>query len=261
LLAEHGLALWIDTGECRALFDTGQGLALAHNAAALGVNLGDAHAVLLSHGHYDHGGGLHAVLPKRPGLDVYLHADAIIAKLSTRGGTTPRPVGIPQIDLEALVNVATPRWTLEPTPVGKGLMLTGPIPRVVSFEEAEDGFLTDTGILATDPLTDDQAAFLETKAGTVVILGCAHAGVVNTLRHVRALTGGRRIHAVIGGMHLGAAGDARIDATLRALLEMGVARVAPAHCTGLAATAALMRAFGAQCAPARVGEVYEFDAP
>jgi 7,8-dihydropterin-6-yl-methyl-4-(beta-D-ribofuranosyl)aminobenzene 5'-phosphate synthase len=109
-----------------------------------------------------------------------------------------------------------------------------------------------------DPLADDQAAFVETPAGAVVLLGCAHAGVVNTLRHVVSLTGGP-IHAVIGGMHLRAAGPDRIESTVRALVDLGTRRVVPCHCTDPRATAALARELGERCLPGQVGAVHEFE--
>ena len=259
LLAEHGLSLWIDTGECCVLFDTGQGLTLTHNAAALGVDLNEAHAVLLSHGHYDHTGGLHHLLSARPGLDVFLHPAALGVKFSTRGGGAPRDIGIPQVDREALSERAKLRWTVGPTRIGEHLTLTGPIPRVVAFEDAEGDFFKDANACTADPLVDDQAAFVETEKGIIVFLGCAHAGVVNTLRYVADITGGRPIHAVVGGMHLASASRPQVEAAIQSIVEMGVSRVVPAHCTGLVAAALLQERFGVGCSPVRVGVTLDFE--
>jgi 7,8-dihydropterin-6-yl-methyl-4-(beta-D-ribofuranosyl)aminobenzene 5'-phosphate synthase len=257
LLAEHGLSLWLETGGRRILFDTGQGLALAHNAGALGVSLARADAVVLSHGHYDHTGGLAAALQGRRGVPVYAQPEVMSPRHSRRGGET-HAVGMPGAARQALTQRGTFRSSRVPLPVCGGLRLTGSIPRVTDFESEAGTFFLDEEGSEPDPLADDQAAFVETGAGTVVFLGCAHAGVVNTLRQVESLTTGP-IHAVIGGMHLGAAEPERVETTVRALVDRDVRRVVPCHCTGLPATAALLRELGSRCTPGHVGAVLEFE--
>jgi 7,8-dihydropterin-6-yl-methyl-4-(beta-D-ribofuranosyl)aminobenzene 5'-phosphate synthase len=256
LLAEHGLSLWLEAGGHRFLFDTGQGLALAHNAEALGIPIARADAVVLSHGHYDHTGGLHTVLSGRRGLPVYAQPEAMSPRYSRRRGEA-REVGMPAAARQALTQRGAFRSSRVPLPVCGGVRLTGTIPRLTDFEGEAGTFFLDADGREPDPLVDDQAAFIETRAGTVVLLGCAHAGVVNTLRQVESLTTGP-IHAVIGGMHLAAAPE-RIEATVRALVDRDVSRVVPCHCTGLAATAALARELGDRCMPGRVGAVLELE--
>jgi 7,8-dihydropterin-6-yl-methyl-4-(beta-D-ribofuranosyl)aminobenzene 5'-phosphate synthase len=257
LLAEHGLSLWLEAGGRRVLFDTGQGLALAHNAQALGIPLARADAVVLSHGHYDHTGGLAAVLQGRRGLPVYAHPDATSPRYSRRGGEA-HEVGMPAAARQALTQRGAIRSSRVPLPVCDGVRLTGPIPRLTDFEGEARAFFLDQEGREPDPLVDDQAVFVETRAGTVVLLGCAHAGVVNTLRHVEALTTGP-VHTVIGGMHLGVAEPERIEATVRALVDRDVRHVVPCHCTGLPATAALARELGSRCSPGHVGAVLELE--
>ena len=257
LLAEHGLSLWLETRDRRILFDTGQGLALGHNAAALGVRLDRADAVVLSHGHYDHTGGLAAVLAGRRGLPVYAQPEVLSPRYARRDGEA-REIGMPATARQALTQRGAFRSSRAPLAVCDGVRLTGSIPRLTDFEDESGTFFLDADGHEPDRLVDDQAAFVETRAGAVVLLGCAHAGVVDTLRQVEALTSGP-IRAVIGGMHLAAASPERIAATVRALDERGVRRVVPCHCTGLPATAALARELGDRCTPGRVGAVYEFD--
>jgi 7,8-dihydropterin-6-yl-methyl-4-(beta-D-ribofuranosyl)aminobenzene 5'-phosphate synthase len=139
-----------------------------------------------------------------------------------------------------------------------GVRLTGTIPRLTDFESDAGTFFLDPEGREPDPLVDDQAVFVETRAGTVVLLGCAHAGVVNTLRHVESLAPGP-IHAVVGGMHLGAASPERVEATVGALVERGVRHVIPCHCTGLPATAALMGELRDRCTPGHAGAAFEFE--
>jgi 7,8-dihydropterin-6-yl-methyl-4-(beta-D-ribofuranosyl)aminobenzene 5'-phosphate synthase len=257
LLGEHGLSLRVETDGHRLLFDTGQGLALGHNAEALGIRLARVDAVVLSHGHYDHTGGLAQVLSGRRGLPVYAQPESLAPRYS-RGNGECREVGMPTAARQALTQRGAFRSSRVPLPAGGGVRVTGSIPRLTQFEGEAGTFLLDAEGHEPDPLADDQAAFVETRAGTVVLLGCAHAGVVNTLRQVESLTTGP-IHAVIGGMHLRGAAPERIEATVRALVERDVKRVVPCHCTGLPATAALVREFGSRCTPGQVGTVLEFE--
>jgi 7,8-dihydropterin-6-yl-methyl-4-(beta-D-ribofuranosyl)aminobenzene 5'-phosphate synthase len=138
--------------------------------------------------------------------------------------------------------------------------VTGFVPRLTDFEHEAGAYYLDADARVPDPLVDDQAAFVDTHSGSIVLLGCAHAGVVNTLRQVESLTKGP-IRAVIGGMHLRTASPERIEATVRALAERGVSRVVPCHCTGLEATMALVRELGDRCTPGHVGAVLELDDP
>jgi 7,8-dihydropterin-6-yl-methyl-4-(beta-D-ribofuranosyl)aminobenzene 5'-phosphate synthase len=257
LLAEHGLSLWLETRGHRVLFDTGQGLALGHNAEALGIPLTLADAVVLSHGHYDHTGGLAAALSGRRGIEVYAQPEATSLRYA-RGGGAAREIGMPASAHEALAQRGTFRPSRLPLPLCGGVRVTGFVPRLTDFENEAGTFYLDADGHIPDPLVDDQAAFVETQLGGVVLLGCAHSGVVNTLRQVESLTKGP-ICAVIGGMHLKTASPARIAATVRALRERGVSHVVPCHCTGLEATMALVRELGDRCTPGHVGTVLELE--
>jgi len=146
-----------------------------------------------------------------------------------------------------------------PTERSGGLCLTGEIPRRTEYETTGGSFFSDEGGQRTDPLPDDLAIFFDSTAGTVVLVGCAHAGVVNTLQYVRELTEGRPIHAVVGGMHLAAASRDRMERTIAGLRELAVERIGPCHCTGAAATAELWNAFPGKCFPCGVGTRMEFE--
>ena len=257
LLGEHGLSLWVERGGHCVVFDTGQGLALGQNAEALGVLLSRADAVVLSHGHYDHTGGLALLLQGRRHLPVYAQPEAMSPRYSRRDGET-HEIGMPAAARQALVRWGAFRSSKVPLPVCGGVRLTGSIPRLTDLEEEAGTFFLDGEGREPDPLVDDQAAFVETRAGTVVLVGCAHAGVVNTLLRVESLTNAP-IHAVIGGMHLARAGPERIAATVAALAERHVTRVVPCHCTGLAATAALAGELGPRCTPGHAGLVLELE--
>jgi 7,8-dihydropterin-6-yl-methyl-4-(beta-D-ribofuranosyl)aminobenzene 5'-phosphate synthase len=148
----------------------------------------------------------------------------------------------------------------EPLEVFEGVLLTGPIPRTTDFEDTGGDFFTDRRCATPDDLIDDQAAAIQTPTGTVVVLGCAHAGIVNTLRHVRDLTDNRPIHTVIGGMHLLNASDERMDKTVAELRSLNVRRLVPCHCTGFAAMARFFNEFPGRCRPCQTGTVVDVEA-
>jgi 7,8-dihydropterin-6-yl-methyl-4-(beta-D-ribofuranosyl)aminobenzene 5'-phosphate synthase len=138
-------------------------------------------------------------------------------------------------------------------------MATGPVPRVTDFEDTGGPFFLDAACQVPDPLLDDQALYFESPKGTVVLLGCAHSGVINTLRYIRQLTGGRPVHAVMGGMHLVSASEQRLNRTIHELREMGIRHLGPAHCTGRTATTALWTSLPEQCFSWHVGTRVMFD--
>ena len=197
---EHGFSAWVEADGANVLFDTGASDLVCANADALGVDLAKADAVVLSHGHYDHTGGLAAVAERAPGARIFLHPDAEVEPPARDVVLSRRP------------EIAAP-----------GVWTTGEVPRVTEFETSREPPV---------PFPDDQALFFETAGGVVVIVGCAHAGVVNTLRHVAALTKRETLHAVFGGMHLRSAPEDRVRRTADAFREFGLERIGPCHCTG-----------------------------
>lgn len=262
LLGEHGLAWWIDTGTHRVLFDTGQGLGLAHNAEQLGIDLARADAIALSHGHHDHVGGLEAALRGAPEAALFYHPRAVEPKFSGSDGR-PQARRISRTFFEQEAFRAGGRRveaSREPREIVPGVWLTGEIPRANDFEDTGGPFFLDAAQARPDPLLDDQAVFFTAWEGVVVVLGCAHAGVVNTLEHVVRLTGRSTIHTVIGGMHLERAGERRLTETFAALRRLDVQRIGPAHCTGFEATAAFWREFPVHCIACAVGLQLSFAA-
>jgi len=259
LLAEHGLSFWIELGDRNTLFDTGQGKVLSANAQRLGIRLELADAIVLSHGHYDHTGGLGDALTSARRVSVYAHPAAFGPKYARDSDGTARGIGMPSLDEQMVREMAELLRVEGPTEVCEGLNLTGPIPRTTDFEDTGGAFFKDNDCTELDELVDDQAAFIETPSGTVVILGCAHAGVVNTLRYVQKLTDDRRIHTVIGGMHLLHAGPKRMDRTITQLRQLDVQRLMPCHCTGFEAVARLWNEFPGKCGACPVGTVVEIE--
>ncbi len=260
LLAEHGLAFWIERADRRILLDTGQGMALAHNAERLGIDLSAVTDVVLSHGHYDHAGGLAAALPRFARAVIHTHPAAFGERYARDPDGRARAVGSPfrsPADLEPHA-AAVALTGAGPTDLGDGVQVTGRIPRRNDFEDAGGAFYLDEACTEPDAVVDDQALWLETSDGPVVLLGCAHAGVVNTLDCIRSLTGAGRIHAVLGGMHLLNADERRLRHTVAALRELDVRHIGLAHCTGLEAMACLYREIPGRCVHCTTGTRLEF---
>ncbi len=239
LLAEHGLSFLIETPDSRVLFDTGSGMTLYPNARELGVSLAGLDAVVCSHGHDDHTGGLASVLHNCRSAKVFAHPAALLPKFTRRGAET-ESIGMPE-NCAAAALAAGSCLTLSegPVEVAPGVHATGQIPRGNDFEDTGGSFFLDSAATETDPITDDQALFIDAPAGVTVICGCAHSGVVNTLDYIAALTGATRIHTLIGGFHLGRASSERLDRTAQAFEQYGIQRLAPCHCTGAQASAFL----------------------
>jgi 7,8-dihydropterin-6-yl-methyl-4-(beta-D-ribofuranosyl)aminobenzene 5'-phosphate synthase len=227
---------------------------IASNAEALGIDLSAVDTVALSHGHYDHVGGLADVLRRTAGpVTVYGHPAAFQPKYRRY------PDGVKEIGMPGLCRAAlqrpgvTVRAEAGPVEIADGVHLTGAIPRLHAEERGNPNFRLDPEGALPDPLEDDQALYASTPSGTLVLLGCAHAGVINTLDYIRQLTGGAPLRAVLGGMHLRSASPARLAWTIAQLRRGSIEELYPAHCTGAEATAALWAAFPGRGASGGVG--------
>lgn len=254
LLGEHGLSYLIETSDYRILFDTGQGLALQHNSKQLGISLQNLDAVILSHGHYDHTGGLLTVLDECKTTKLYLHPSALQPKFSSRGD-----IGSPIQDKEFLAQkFCQVIWTEKPTEIIPGVYITGTIPRVHPLENTGGNFWQDSHHKTVDSILDDQALFIDAPEGLIVVLGCAHAGVINTLNYIAQITGKDKIYAIIGGMHLLNANRDRLQATAEILTKYDIKIIGANHCTGMTALAFLWHNLAGKCISCPVGTRLKF---
>ena len=246
LLAEWGLSILIETDTSTVLFDSGQSISASHNADALRIDLDSIAKIVLSHGHFDHTGGLKPILSKMGrDMEIIAHPDIWAAKCSYRPGREARDIGIPFSRDELESHGARFRLTKEPVKIDDHIMTTGEIPMVTGFEEIDANMYVREGEdLQPDKLLDDQALIINTGAGLVVILGCAHRGIINTLYHAQQLTGVETINTVIGGCHLMGATEERIMLTIASLRELDVSRIGVSHCTGLPAAAIMAQEMG-----------------
>ncbi|HEY3308026.1 MAG TPA: MBL fold metallo-hydrolase [Desulfuromonadaceae bacterium] len=242
-LGEHGFAALIEPshGGEPILFDTGQGQTLLHNAQRMHRDLSRVRRVVLSHGHYDHAGGLAPLLKEKGAKEVWAHPGIFSARYRVKDTGEHIPIGSPQsrAELEAMgaaFNLASSFREIRPD-----IFLTGEVPRRSAFEKGDAGIYCDSTGCAPDLVPDDQSLVLRTKKGLVLLLGCCHAGIINTLEHVAERLGQRDFYAVVGGMHLGFCAQLQIDETVAHLKGYAIKKLAVSHCTGFAAAARLFR--------------------
>ena len=246
---EHGFSALIERGQEKILFDTGQGMSLANNAKVLGANLADVQTVVLSHGHYDHTGGLPAVLHPRRGVTVIAHPDVFArkyAELKTPDGKEHVFIGIKH-SRDYLEGTLGARFNFIKgfSEIAPGIFFSGEVPRKTAFEYPDNRLkVAQDKEMSDDPLLDDASLLIETNQGPVILLGCAHAGVVNVMKHFSSQRGQKAFHAVIGGTHLGYLSSAeQLEKSMDAFDQYQVGLIAVSHCTGQHAAAACYNRF------------------
>lgn len=257
LLGEHGFSALVEADGFRLLFDTGAGRAIIPNTQSLGLDLSQVNAVVVSHGHYDHTGGLPPVLSRMDDVPVYLGTEAWAAKFALLPDGSERWIGMPAARDELEKSGAKFETVEGPRELHPGVILTGPIPRTTDFEAVEPILRVKKGEeLVQDQVSEDQALILKGEEGITVLTGCAHAGVVNTLTYAMQLTGASRVHGLIGGFHLLFASEERLDKTVAFFRQAGLKMLAPCHCTGFRALAELHRRVGELMVPVGSGSVF-----
>jgi 7,8-dihydropterin-6-yl-methyl-4-(beta-D-ribofuranosyl)aminobenzene 5'-phosphate synthase len=254
LRGEHGLSLLVEHGGITVLFDAGQGPAFMENAEALGVELGDVDAVVLSHGHYDHSGGLAAFYAAHPGVPLFVGPSWKATRLAA-GPAGAIDIGPP--DAFPPPGAPEPKVPADREELAPGLRI------LVAAGEGDPARLDPRfrkrldGKEDADAFDDELTLACETREGLVLVTGCAHRGIVAIVRDAIARFPGMPIRAVVGGFHLVNAPAERRKAVARELAALGPAAVACAHCTSADGYASIVAEFGERAswlhAGARIG--------
>ncbi|MGB9619513.1 MAG: MBL fold metallo-hydrolase [Armatimonadota bacterium] len=261
LAAKHGLSFFIELKAgghtTNLLMDTGPSADIVmQNAQKLGIELRKVDSIVLSHGHYDHTGGLLGIL-KHIGrkVPVIAHPGALEPKFVMKKKRLKK-AGIPFQASELKKSGGILILKRGQTSIMPGVLVSGEIKRTSQLERVKGFKTTKGGKLVDDHMIDDQALFVTVRSkGSVIITGCAHAGLINTIKQAQKATGSKRVHAVIGGFHLANASAKRIGATVGELQRAGVKAIMPCHCTGEKAIAKFIEVFGEKCRQLRTGDV------
>jgi 7,8-dihydropterin-6-yl-methyl-4-(beta-D-ribofuranosyl)aminobenzene 5'-phosphate synthase len=262
LWGEHGVSFAIETPEGKILFDTGQsGDVLVHNATLMDIHLDQFDALAISHAHYDHTGGLERYLAfARPGIPLYANPGLFQERFSKKG-EQPESIGL-HLTKDQLAMCTDLHLKAEPAEILPGVWTTGIIQDRSEFVgRSANHCVHENGVWLPDPYQDDLSLVLDAQDGLVVVCGCCHAGLLNTLAQVRR-TFHKRIQAVIGGTHLISTSPKALThavEVLKSYVTEGVMSLYPNHCTGERAYLALAQVFGEQVQPCPAGTRLRFD--
>jgi 7,8-dihydropterin-6-yl-methyl-4-(beta-D-ribofuranosyl)aminobenzene 5'-phosphate synthase len=257
LMAEHGTSFLVDSDDRQVLFDTGQsGTVLLHNMAVLGFAPEELEALIFSHAHKDHTGGLPALLEEVRRIRLYAHPD-LFRERFRKTDTGLKPVG-PAVGRQELSGHVVLRLNAEPQEVVPGVWTSGEITPRPEPEGRSPYHMVRRGKgWTSDPYRDDMGVVLKTGEGLVLLCGCCHAGLLNTLAHVQRTFGQDPI-AVIGGIHLAQADEPTLNHVVSELHRYGPPQLWVGHCTGNRAFFSLKAAFGDQVALCRAGTILDF---
>jgi 7,8-dihydropterin-6-yl-methyl-4-(beta-D-ribofuranosyl)aminobenzene 5'-phosphate synthase len=256
--AEHAMAILVEVGMTRVLFDTGSSSdTLQYNAKIMDYDLSRIKIIVLSHGHQDHTGGLEYVLTQTR-QPLIVTDPSIFSKKSLREGKEYKNNGL-TMSRDKLQGQAQLQLSEAPYAIAQGIYVSGRIPRSVAFEVPQEKYLVENNLMfEVDAFNDERALFVEAEKGLVVITGCCHAGINNTLAHAMK-TYQKPILSVIGGLHLSDAVPDKVNKTATMLREKGKPlSMYLTHCTGIEPMIALRNALGASVKDFPVGTVLDF---
>jgi 7,8-dihydropterin-6-yl-methyl-4-(beta-D-ribofuranosyl)aminobenzene 5'-phosphate synthase len=259
---EHGFSAYIETDQGNYLFDTGNGHGVVANSLLFNKDLKTIKKIFLSHGHHDHTAGLPEVLKLRGTVDVHAHPHIFLNRIAVReanGKETRRFVGL--IHKREYLEFLGANFVLKTNfhTVEDGLFLTGEVPRKTDFEKPDPTLYSELdGKMVPDIFLDDQSLVLDTGKGLVLLLGCAHSGMINIVHHVMNKTGENKFRVILGGTHLDFLTPEQLEKSIGALKGLEIERIGVSHCTGMRAAFRLQHEFGERFTYGCVGSVFEF---
>jgi 7,8-dihydropterin-6-yl-methyl-4-(beta-D-ribofuranosyl)aminobenzene 5'-phosphate synthase len=250
----------VSTPSSKGIFDTGKSDLFLKNAEILDVDISKISWIALSHGHYDHAGGVLSLFDKNNTCTFITHPRSFMQKHAIYEKNEIRPNGIAFTKKDVLENTAMIIENNKLYEISKDIWMSGEIERVNDFEFPAKRFLLpdEKGGFIKDDFADDQSLIIRSEKGMIVLLGCAHSGTVNILTHVSKHFPDEKIHALIGGTHLGAASDELINKTADYIEKFDIDFIAPCHCTGDKATEIFKNRFGKKFNACSAGSIFEF---
>lgn len=258
LLAEHGLSLLIEFNGKFILFDTGQTDVYVHNAKSMGHDLKQVENIILSHGHYDHCGGLE-FFPFNNSPKIYINNSAFFKKIGINSdGVTFRDIGIPWNINKETFNNSNFVFTKSYEQIDSGVYLLSGIQNYPSMDKLSENIIVERdGIKKIDKMEDEQLLVIKDENGINIFVGCSHPGIISCIKHVVDFFPNEKITTLIGGMHLERENESELLKKMQKLESFGIKKIIPLHCTGIKAIVQIKKFFSDRCEIAYTGDTLE----
>ena len=244
-VAEWGLSILIEVDGFTILFDTGAGNSLIYNAQVKGVDFSKVDKIVLSHGHFDHTGGLSDFLKiRKTEIEIVGHPEIWAKKYSCNKDMRDRYIGIQHSREHLEGSGAKFKLSKEPVWLTENIVTSGEIPMKTDYEDIDSNlFVKNESGFIPDSFADDLCLGIKTQLGLVVVLGCSHRGLINNILRMQEVAKEDKVYCVIGGTHLMASSNQRLSRTIEDLKKIGIQRLGVSHCTGFNASAQLFKHF------------------
>ena len=259
LVAEHGLSIYIEAHGRKILFDTGASDLFVKNAEKMNINLEEVEELIISHGHYDHTGGVPAFCEINKIAPIYVHENAFYENFSLNENGERSMDSIPWTEHECaeidprIVRTSGVKW------IDENIVISGTVPGIDGYEPTATFYrILEDGSVIEDNMDHEQMLVIREPEGLYVFSGCSHRGVVPAIRYAREIFGGEKIAALVAGMHLYSADEEMRNKVVGQIIEEEIDIVMPVHCTGINAICDLKTALKDKCIVATTGMKYGY---